>query len=251
MSTLPRIDASRAFADRRSAGVALGAALRARRMRPPLVTLALPRGGVPVAYEVARALGTPLDVLAVRKIGMPGQPELAIGAIAAGGIAVRDPALVAPLETAGIDFEQLAWPERAELARRERLYRGHATPLGLAGKTAILVDDGLATGLTMLAAVRSARLANAGRIIVAAPVASREACAMLAREADEVIALITPEQLWAVGEWYERFDQLEDYEVLALLRRAASPHASSAQPHSRAAAQQDRELDFEPLAPRP
>jgi putative phosphoribosyl transferase len=154
---------------------------------------------------------------------MPGQPEFAIGAIAAGGIAVLDPALAASLETAGIDFEQLARPEKVELARRERLYRGDAAPLRLAGRTAILVDDGLATGFTMLAAVRSARLANAARIIVATPVASRDACAMLAAEADDVVALITPEQLRAVGEWYERFEQVEDEEVLAALRHAARP----------------------------
>jgi putative phosphoribosyl transferase len=226
MATSPRIDDAHAFADRRSAGRALAAALRARRLRPPLVTLALPRGGVPVACEVARSLGTPLDVLTVRKIGMPGRPELAIGAIAAGGIVVRDPALAASLETDGIDFEQLVWPEKVELARRERLYRGDATPLGLTGKTAILVDDGLATGFTMLAAVRSARLANAARIIVATPIASREACAMLAGEGVDVVALITPEQLRAVGEWYERFEQLEDEEVLALLSDAARPHVA-------------------------
>jgi predicted phosphoribosyltransferase len=222
-----RADDSRAFADRRSAGIALAAELRAARLSPPLMVLGLPRGGVPVAYEVARGLDAPLDVLAVRKIGLPEQPEYAIGAIAAGGIVVRDPDFVTPLETAGIRFEQLVRAEQVELARRERLYRGAAAPLELADRVAILVDDGLATGLTMLAAVRSAREAHASRIIVAAPVASREACAMLAREADEVIALITPDQFRAVGEWYERFEQLEDEEVLALLKRAGPARSSA------------------------
>lgn len=211
---------SRVFVDRRSAGIALAAALRNAQLKPPLVILALPRGGVPVAYEVARVLGAPLDVLPVRKIGMPEQPEFAIGAIAAGGIVVRDPAVAAQLEAAGVDFEQLVGSERAELSRRERIYRGDAAPLRLAGRTVILTDDGLATGLTMLAALHAARQANAARIVVAVPVASREACALLARETEDVVALITPERLQAVGEWYERFEQVEDEEVLALLRRA-------------------------------
>lgn len=226
MTVTYRADDSRAFADRRSAGVALAAALRAARLTPPLTILALPRGGVPVAYEVARALEAPLDVLPVRKIGMPGQPELAIGAIAAGGVVIQDPMMAADLDEAGVDFEQLVGEERAELMRRERLYGGNAARLPLAGRVVILVDDGLATGLTMLAAVHAARSANAIRIVVAVPVASREACALLARESVELIALITPDELRAVGEWYDHFEQVEDEEVLTLLTRArtrASP----------------------------
>jgi putative phosphoribosyl transferase len=220
MTATHRADDLRAFTDRRSAGVALAAALHAARLRPPLIVLALPRGGVPVAYEVARLLNAPLDVLPVRKIGMPDQPELAIGAIAAGGIVVRDPVFTAQLAAAGVDFEQLVGSERAELSRRERIYRGDAAPLELSGRVVILVDDGMATGLTMLAALHAARQANAARIVVAVPVASHEGCALLAGETDDLVALITPEHLRSVGEWFERFEQVEDVEVLDLLRRA-------------------------------
>jgi predicted phosphoribosyltransferase len=188
-----------------------------------VLVLGLPRGGVPVALEVARALDAPLDVMVVRKIGMPGQPEFAIGAIASGGIVVRQ--LEGAPRYAGLEaqFEQLVRRERVELERRELAYRGDAPPLELQDRTVVLVDDGLATGATMMAALRAARQAGAARVVVAAPVASEEAAAMLGDEADQVAILQTPAFLVAIGEWYERFDQLEDDEVRALLRRARGP----------------------------
>lgn len=206
------------FADRAAAGTALAAELARRKLGSPLVILALPRGGVPVAVPIAEALGAPLDVMVVRKVGMPGQPELAIGAVASGGVTVREPSAAA--YAAGLEqaFERLAAEERVELERRERTYRGGQPPLELAGKHVILVDDGLATGATMLAAVRAAHRGGAASVTVAAPVASREAAALLGAEADELALLQTPAALFSIGEWYENFEQLEDAEVCRLLR---------------------------------
>jgi predicted phosphoribosyltransferase len=163
-------------------------------------------------------LKAPLDVMVVRKIGMPGWPELAIGAIASGNILVHKPPLEKriPAET----FDRLAEEQRRELERRERTYRGGQPPLKVKGKTVILVDDGLATGSTMLAAVRAARKAHAAAIVVAAPVASREALDLIRAEADSVVILQTPEVLFAIGEWYQHFEQLEDDDVTRLLARA-------------------------------
>jgi len=208
-----------AFPDRSMAGIALGRAVRKLKLRPPIIVLGLPRGGVPVAHEVARALDAPLDVLVVRKIGMPGQPELAIGAIATGGIIVREPGAEPYADGLGPSFEQLAQAERKELERRERTYRRGAAPLQLTGKTAVLVDDGLATGCTMLAAVRAARQLGARDIVVAAPVASDEAIAVVGGEADEMVILETPAYLLAIGYWYRNFNQVGDAEVCALLDR--------------------------------
>lgn len=210
------------FADRAVAGRELGRVLVKRKLEPPLLVLGLPRGGVPVAYEVARALHAPLDVMIVRKIGMPGQPELAIGAIASGNITVRGRG-----SDLDLPFEQVARRERAELERRERSYRADRAPLQLQGKTVVLVDDGLATGATMIAAVRAARQAGAMRIVVAAPVASDEATQLLAQEADELVILETPPDLFAIGQWYENFTQVEDAEVCALLERVRHEHAPS------------------------
>ncbi|HEU4624115.1 MAG TPA: phosphoribosyltransferase family protein [Steroidobacteraceae bacterium] len=218
-----------AFPDRLTAGAELGRAVRKLNLRPPIIVLGLPRGGVPVAYEVARALGAPLDVLVVRKVGMPGQPELAIGAVAGGGIVVHEPGVEPYLDTLGARFDQLAEIERRELERRERAYRGDAPPLQLTGKTVVLVDDGLATGSTMLAAVRAARKAGAREIVVAAPVASDEALALVGAEADEMVVLKTPAYLFAIGYWYQNFDQVSDAEVCELLERSrsATPHGAS------------------------
>jgi putative phosphoribosyl transferase len=213
------VGSSHVFVDRRTAGLALADAIRKMKLPAPVVVLGLPRGGVPVAYEVARALGAPLDVMVVRKIGMPGQPELAIGAIASGGIIVREDAGIAHLDAFGIPFEQLVETEREELQRRERAYRGNAPPLELAGQTVVLVDDGLATGSTMLAAVRAARKAGAASVVVAAPVSSEEASALIGEEADAVEVLETPPFLFAIGQWYENFEQVEDAEVCALLQQ--------------------------------
>jgi predicted phosphoribosyltransferase len=170
-----------------------------------------------VAYEVARVLNAPLDVMLVRKIGMPGQPELAIGAIASGNIVVHEPRVAQQI--AGLEeiFELLAEQQRRELERRERVYRSDLGPLELNGKTVILVDDGLATGSTMLAAVRAARNAGAASIIVAAPVASPDAANLVGTEADSVVFLQTPAMLHAIGAWYENFEQTDDDEVCRLL----------------------------------
>jgi putative phosphoribosyl transferase len=212
------MSSERIFPDRATAGIALGRELQRRLLKPPLLVLGLPRGGVPVAYEVAQMLKAPLDVMLVRKIGMPGWPELAIGAIASGNILVHKPPLEKelPAET----FDRLVEEQRRELERRERTYRGGRAPLEVKGKTVILVDDGLATGSTMLAAVRAARKAHAPAIVVAAPVASREALDLIRTEADSVVILQTPEVLFAIGEWYQHFEQLEDDDVTRLLARA-------------------------------
>jgi putative phosphoribosyl transferase len=207
------------FTDRAAAGVALAAKMRTRQLPPPLLILALPRGGVPVAHEVARALGAPLDVMLVRKIGMPGQPELAMGAIASGDMVVRDLSLEKSSPDAAEAFERIAAQERWELERREQVYRAGLGPLALQGKTVVLVDDGLATGATMLAALRAARAGGAARVIVASPVASPQAAQLIGAEADELVILETPAMLFAIGEWYEQFEQLEDEEVCRILAR--------------------------------
>jgi putative phosphoribosyl transferase len=208
---------ARVFADRAAAGVALAAAVQRRSLQPPVLVLALPRGGVPVGYEIARVLRAPLDVMLVRKVGMPGQPELAIGAVAAGDIVVRDRTLEREYPGLAEAFERVAARERGELSRREQVYRAGLAPLALEGKTVVLVDDGLATGSTMLAAVRATRAGGAATVVVAAPVASPQAAALLGAEADELVILETPAMLFAVGEWYDRFEQLEDDEVCRIL----------------------------------
>jgi putative phosphoribosyl transferase len=225
---------NRIYADRREAGVELARAVVRRKLRPPVLVLGLPRGGVPLAHEVAKALRAPLDVMIVRKIGMPAQPELAIGAVASGNIIVREHRTSSSLAERGIHFEQLAERERAEVEHRELRYRAGQPPLDLKGKTVVLVDDGLATGSTMLAAVRAARQAGAASVVVAAPVASREAHALLSAEADKMIILQTPQFLYAIGEWYERFDQVEDAEVCRLLE-AARKASSATRPPQQAA----------------
>ena len=209
------------FTSRRSAGVMLGQVVARLGMKPPVLVLGLPRGGVPVAFEVARILDAPLDVLVVRKIGMPGQPELAIGAIAAGDVVVREPLSLSLLPSPRPSFADLAASERRELLRRERVYRRGLPPLDLTGRTVVLVDDGIATGSTMLAALRAAHKLGAASVIVAAPVASPEAAARIADEADQMAIIETPQVLFAIGEWYDHFEQLEDLEVCELLATAA------------------------------
>ena len=217
------------FSSRTAAGIELGAAVLKLKLRRPILVLGLPRGGVPVAFEVARALDAPLDVLVVRKVGMPGQPELALGAIASGGILVQEPHVASHFGGSAMDFKRLAERERIELERREHAYRGGLPPLDLRGRTVVLVDDGLATGSTMLAAVRAARKAGAAEIVVAAPVASDEAAAVVGGEADRVAILQIPGFLFAIGEYYENFEQVEDAQVCALLEQArrATPAAIS------------------------
>jgi putative phosphoribosyl transferase len=206
------------FANRNDAGRCLGVAVAKLSLGGPLRVLGLPRGGVPVAFEVARALHAPLDVMLVRKVGMPGQPELALGAIAAGEITVRQP--YGEFGPNAQEFAALAQRERLELQRREHLYRGGLAPLDLSGETAVLVDDGLATGATMLAAIRAARRAGAAAVVTAVPVGSPEAAARIRGECDALVILNTPVSLYAVGEWYQDFTQVEDAEVCRLLQQA-------------------------------
>lgn len=212
---------SRVFADRAAAGIALARELQREletgSSRPPAVVLALPRGGVPVACEVARMLHAPLDVLVVRKVGLPEQPEVAMGAVASGGVVVHDKWAETQFPDLAHSFAALAEEQHREVNRREAVYRAGLGPLELKGKTAILVDDGLATGATMLAAVRAARKAGASRIVVAAPVASPRAAALVRAEADATVFLQVPRTLFAVGEWYWHFEQLDDTEVCRLL----------------------------------
>ncbi len=185
-----------------------------------MVVLALPRGGVPVGYEVARALGAPLDVMVVRKLGAPGQPELGIGAIAPDGTRVVDERAVETLGVTESYLERVEERERAEMARRLREFRGGLPAPEFAGRTVILVDDGLATGVTAMAAVRAVRKQSPAKLVLAVPVCSSEASARLAREVDEYICLSEPPDFVAVGMWYEQFEQTSDREVRELLRRA-------------------------------
>jgi putative phosphoribosyl transferase len=217
---------ARVFADRGQAGVALAREVQRRHLAAPVLVLALPRGGVAVACEVARALNAPLDVMLVRKVGMPGQPELAIGAVASGDIVVRDHLMEREIPGIAEAFDRIAAVERRELLRREQVYRAGLAPLALEGQTVLLVDDGIATGSTMLAAVRAARAGRAAAIVVAAPVASPQAAELLRNEADELVILQIPALLFAIGEWYEHFEQLEDDEVCRLLEQQRSDRAA-------------------------
>ena len=207
------------FADRADAGRQLAEALREYEGRPDVVVLGLPRGGVPVAYEVASRLSVPLDVFLVRKLGVPGHVELAMGAVAPGGIEVLNQDLIDELAIPVASVEQVAAREREELERRDRLFRGERATTQLTGKTVILIDDGLATGATMEAAVAALRGMKPAAIVVAVPVGARETCDRLAPLADELICLATPAPFAAVGQWYEDFSQTTDDEVKALLLR--------------------------------
>jgi predicted phosphoribosyltransferase len=205
------------FLDRRDAGRVLAERLRHYASREDVLVLALPRGGVPVAYEVARALDVPLDLFLVRKLGLPGHEEFAIGAIASGGVRVVNEEL---LQEFGIDdalLDEITRRESAELERRERRYRGDRAPPDVEGRTVILIDDGLATGSTMRAAVAALRAERPEKIIVAVPTAARETCDELRPEVDEMICATTPEPFLAVGLWYADFAQTTDEEVHTLL----------------------------------
>jgi len=210
---------TRVFDNRVEAGRALARSLSTYRGAPDAIVLALPRGGVPVGFEVAQALGLPLDVLVVRKLGLPGQPELAMGAIATGGALVLNPEVLRFADGREAALEQVRRREQLELERRERQYRGGRAPLQVAGRTGILVDDGLATGATMEVAVRALRGLGATRIVVAVPVASAEARDRIAEVADEVVCLETPVFFSAVGQWYRDFGQTSDAEVSELLAK--------------------------------
>jgi putative phosphoribosyl transferase len=210
---------SRPFHDRVDAGKALARHLSKYAGRPDVTVLALPRGGVPIGYEVARALGAPLDVFIVRKLGVPGQEEYAMGAVASGGVRVLNEDVVRSLRLSDTAVERITAKELTELNRRERLYRGDRPELDLTGRTVILVDDGLATGSTMKAAVKALKARGPARTVVAVPVAAPDTCEELRREVDEVVCAVTPEPFRAVGLWYEDFSQTSDEEVHDLLAR--------------------------------
>jgi predicted phosphoribosyltransferase len=201
------------FTDRTVAGRLLARRLMHYARRPDVLVLALPRGGVPVAAEVARALRAPLDVFVVRKLGVPGARELAFGAIGPGGVRVLNQDVLHDAGLTDDDVAAVTSREQCELERREFAYRGDAPPVRLVGRTVILVDDGLATGATMRAAVVAARQAGAARVVVAVPLAPADVCESFAQEANEVVCLMTPRPFWAVGKWYDDFAQVTDEQV--------------------------------------
>jgi putative phosphoribosyl transferase len=211
---------SQPFRDRIEAGEALAEGLSAYRDRADVVVLALPRGGVPVAREVARALGVPFDVFVVRKLGVPGHEELAMGAIATGGVRQLNTDVIDALGIPATVIDEVAAREQIELDRRERDYRGRRPPRPLLNQTVILVDDGLATGSTMRAAVIAVRQQQPARVIVAVPVGAPSTCAELSSEADQVVCVRTPDPFVAVGLWYRDFTPTTDGEVRALLEEA-------------------------------
>ncbi len=215
----------RVFRNREEAGRLLAEALRGH-AGPGTIVVGLPRGGMPVAFQVARALHAPLDVFVVRKLGVPFQPELAMGAIASGGVLVRNESVLAMLTDAERSLEQARQSEASVLAERERRYRGLRPALDPSGKTVIVVDDGVATGSTMKAAIRALQAAGAARVVAAVPVAPPDTCHELASLADDVVCLQAPRAFSAVGQWYEDFTQTSDEEVESLLGEAARSSAA-------------------------
>jgi predicted phosphoribosyltransferase len=208
------------FRNRSEAGRRLAASLRAYANRDDVVVLALPRGGVPVAFEIANALNSPLDVFVVRKVGLPWHEELAIGALASGGVRLLNEELIDAYRVDRRDVDRVMRREQAELERREKLYRNNRPFPDLRNKTVILVDDGLATGSTMRVAVEALRKESPARIVVAVPVAAPETCDAFRDIADEIVCSVTPEPFYAVGLWYDDFSQTTDEEVHDLLARA-------------------------------
>jgi len=209
------------FRDRREAGQVLASQLLAYANRPDVLVLALPRGGVPVGFEVAQALHAPLDVLLMRKLGVPGQEELAMGALASGGIRLLNRQVVHALRIPRDVIEEVTAAEQRELQRREQLYRDDRPQPEVQGRTVILVDDGLATGSTMRAAAAALRQQQPERLVIAVPVGSPDTCESLRREVDEVVCARMPQPFYSVGLWYEDFTQTTDEEVHELLYRAA------------------------------
>ena len=214
------------FRNRRDAGRRLAAELRTYANRADVIVLALPRGGVPVGYEVATALDVPLDVFVVRKLGLPWHEELAMGALASGGVRILDDDLIRVARVSTEDIERVTAAEQVELERRERRYRGDRPFPDLTGKTVLLVDDGLATGSTMRAAVAALRQEVPRRIVVAVPVAAPATCDAFRDIADDIVCAVTPEPFRAVGLWYDDFSQTTDEEVHELLVQAGGPPGS-------------------------
>jgi predicted phosphoribosyltransferase len=217
------------FTNRLAAGRALAVHLGEYANRKDVVVLALPRGGVPVAYEVARALAAPLDVFVVRKLGVPGFEEMAMGAVASGGVRVLNEDVIARLEIPLTVVEAATRREQQELTRRELAYRGQSPPPDVRGKTVILIDDGLATGATMRAAVAALRRLGPEKIVVAVPVGAPETCREVAQEADQAICAIEPQPFYGVGLWYEHFPQIKDDEVSDILSQTRPRPASAAE----------------------
>lgn len=209
------------FADRVEAGRLLAAELARRHLDADAIVLALTRGGVPVGFEVAERLHLPLDLIVVRKIGVPWQPELAMGALA-GTVRILDDRTIGGLGVPETDVDDIVAREQAEMKRREELYRAGMPPLDLHGRSAVLIDDGLATGNTMLAAIRYVRTLNPAKVIVGVPVGSGEACRLVRGEADDLVCLAVPEYFYAVGEWYRDFQQVGDAEVRKLMAQSHS-----------------------------
>lgn len=214
---------SQSYRDRHHAGAELATRLEQFRGRDDVVVLALPRGGVPVAVEVARALDAPLDIFLVRKLGVPGHRELAMGAIASGGVRVLNEEVVRWYRIPEAVIDETARAEQAELERRERAYRDGRSPVPIQDRVVLLIDDGLATGSSMRAAVQAARTQHPARIVVAVPVGAPDTCRDFADVADEIVCARTPERFSAVGEWYRDFSQTTDEEVRALLQHAPEP----------------------------
>jgi predicted phosphoribosyltransferase len=210
------------FRDRKDAGRILADSLRQYAGRKDVVVIALPRGGVPVAFEVAEKLNAPLDVVLVQKLGTPGQPELAMGAIASGDVKVLNRYVVEQLGIAQDQIDAAVAREQEELHRRERFYRGNRAPVDVRGRTVILIDDGLATGSSMRAAAAAIRQRQPARVVLAVPVASESTCNEMKREFDELICGLTPMAFYAVGQWYQEFSQTTDEEVRELLTRSAA-----------------------------
>ena len=215
------------FANRTSAGKELALHLRRYANREDVIVLGAPRGGIPVAFEVATELGAPLDVFVLRKLGVPDREEFAFGAIASGGVRIIDRNTVESLGITGLDIERVTRAEKQELERRERAYRGGRPPLDVRGLTVILIDDGIATGSSMRAAIRALRQLKPGRIVLAVPVAPASTCGQLRFEADELVCIETPEPFYGVGQFYGDFSQVSDREVKELLENASRQRRDS------------------------
>jgi len=211
------------FQDRTEAGIYLAERLQKYANKPDTIVLGLPRGGVVVAYEVAQGLGLPLDIFLVRKLGVPGYEELAMGAIASGGVQVINQDVVRGIRISEARIQEIAAKEAEEIKRREQAYRANRPPLVVKNQTVILVDDGLATGATMRAAVEALRRLSPRKIVIAVPVASQEACQEFRETVDEIVCGLTPAHFNAVGAWYEDFSQTTDKEVIQLLRESEVP----------------------------